>query len=146
MSILLYAVAIGLGVVLTSQIGTNTLLGRAVGNPYLAGAANMLSGLVLAAGLVAFFPLPSRSDLGHAPWWAWPAGGALGVAYLTGNILLAPRIGLAALTGLIVVGQLCWSVALDHFGWLGFEQHSASLWRLAGLVLMIAGVALVARG
>ena len=34
-------------------------------------------------------------------------------------------------------------MVLDHFGWLGLEQHGASLGRIAGAVLMIAGVAMI---
>jgi transporter family-2 protein len=36
------------------------------------------------------------------------------------------------------------SIVLDHFGWVGFERHAASLWRILGGLLMVAGVALVA--
>ena len=37
------------------------------------------------------------------------------------------------------------SVLLDHFGWIGFEQHSASIPRLAGCALMIVGVFLISK-
>ena len=36
------------------------------------------------------------------------------------------------------------SVLIDNYGWLGFPQHTAGLWRLVGAGLMIAGVTLVA--
>jgi transporter family-2 protein len=80
-----------------------------------------------------------------APWYAWVGGGLMGTIYLTGTILLAPRIGAGELVGLVVAGQLIFSVLLDHFGWIGFAQHSASLPRLAGCALMIAGVFLIAK-
>jgi len=144
----LLPIALLCGVLLTTQVGSNSILARALGNPYASAAVNMAVALALAVGvlLLAPAPFPDHARLIRAPWWAWPAGGALGIAYLTGNIILAPRLGAATLTGLIVVGQLAWSVALDHFGWLGIEQHAAGLSRLAGVALMAAGVLLVVRG
>jgi transporter family-2 protein len=40
---------------------------------------------------------------------------------------------------LVVTGQLVSSVVLDHFGWVGFTEHTAGLGRIAGCVLMMAG-------
>jgi transporter family-2 protein len=54
-------------------------------------------------------------------------------------------LGAATLTALIVTGQLVCSVALDHFGLVGFDQHAASLGRIAGCLLMICGFVLIAR-
>ena len=67
------------------------------------------------------------------------------VTNFTANVLLAPRLGAAALVGFVVTGQLLFAVLADQFGWLGFAQHSASVWRYLGCVLMMAGVALIAR-
>jgi transporter family-2 protein len=79
------------------------------------------------------------------PWYVWVAGGAFGTAYLTGNILLAPRLGAGALVGLVVTGQLLFAVVCDNFGWLGFAVHSINLWRVLGCALLVAGVALIAK-
>ena len=49
------------------------------------------------------------------------------------------------MTGLLVTGQIIFSVVLDNFGWLGFQQHSASIGRIAGALIMIAGLFLVAK-
>jgi transporter family-2 protein len=87
---------------------------------------------------------PSREMVRAAPWYAWFAGGLMGVIYLTGTIVLAPRLGAGALIGLIVAGQLIFSVLLDQFGWIGFEQHTVTIPRLAGCALMILGVFLIA--
>jgi bacterial/archaeal transporter family-2 protein len=47
------------------------------------------------------------------------------------------------LTALVVTGQLIYAVVLDHFGWLAFEVHPASVWRLLGCGLMIVGLVLI---
>ena len=36
------------------------------------------------------------------------------------------------------------SIVLDNYGWVGFEVHPASLWRVLGAALMIVGVGMVA--
>jgi transporter family-2 protein len=45
--------------------------------------------------------------------------------------------------GLFVTASSVASVLADHFGWLGFDQHTASFGRIAGCALMVAGIALV---
>ena len=139
--------AVLLGVVLTTQVATNTQLGKALGNPYIPAAVNMIIGLVATTVLTWSLTSewPSREMVRAAPWYSWVGGGAMGVVYLTGTILIAPRLGAGALIGLIVAGQLIFSVLLDHFGWIGFEQHSANIPRLVGCALMIGGVFLISK-
>jgi transporter family-2 protein len=136
-----------LGVVLTTQVATNALLGKALGNDYIPAAVNMAIGLIATAVLTWSLTSdwPSREMLRAAPWYAWFAGGLMGTIYLTGTILLAPKLGAGELVGLVVAGQLVFSVLLDHFGWIGFEQHSAGPARLAGCALMIVGVFLISK-
>jgi|SRR6185437_367991 len=147
MNIVLAAVALGLGVLLTTQVGSNTMLGKSLANPYIPAVINMAVGFVLTCGLLLIVhkPWPDRAMLQQAPWWTWLAGGLLGTIYLTGNILLAPKLGAAALVGLVVTGQLVFAVLVDHYGWLGFEQHSASFLRITGCLLMVAGLTLIAK-
>jgi bacterial/archaeal transporter family-2 protein len=147
MSWLLAPIAVLLGAVLTAQVATNAQLGKATDNPYIPATVNMAFGLIVTVILTWALTSqwPSREMIREAPWYLWPAGGVLGVTYLTGNILLAPKLGAGALVALVVAGQLIFSVLLDHFGWLGFAQHSAGVARLAGCCLMIAGVFLISR-
>ena len=34
---------------------------------------------------------------------------------------------------------------IDHFGWIGFDAHRASPFRILGCELMVAGLALIAK-
>ena len=147
MSILLSLLALLCGVVLTSQIGSNALLGKLLGNSYIPAAVNMLIGIVTTGALLLIVrkPMPGASAAATVPWWIWIAGGALGTIYLTGNILLAPKLGAGALVAWVVTGQLLFAVLCDHFGWLGFAQHSLTVWRATGCLLLIGGVALIAK-
>jgi transporter family-2 protein len=135
------------GAVLTTQVGSNTLLGKSLDNSYIPAAANMVAGLVFTVLLLLIVhkPVPSIEQLRGTPWWTWLAGGFLGTAYLTGNVLLAPKLGAGALVGLVVTGQLLFAVLADNYGWLGFEPHPATLWRGIGCLLMMGGVFLIAR-
>jgi transporter family-2 protein len=147
MNILPALLAMVCGAVLTTQVGGNVLLGRSINDPYIPAAVNMVTGLVftLLLLLIAHRPVPAIEQLRAAPWWTWLAGGFLGTVYLTGNILLAPKLGAAALVGLVVTGQLLFAVLADNYGWLGFEQHDATIWRGLGCLLMMGGVTLIAK-
>lgn len=145
MTILYYIVAALLGVVLTTQVATNKQLGELLHNLYIPAAVNMIIGVFATVALTLAFSkeYPTGQMIRAAPWYLWLAGGVLGAVYLTGNILLAPRIGAATLIGLVVTGQIVFSVMVDNYGWFGFEQHHATVPRILGCVLLIGGAGLV---
>lgn len=139
--------ALACGAVLTSQIAINKQLGQHLHNLYIPAAVNMLIGVVATVTITLALSkeYPTGAMVRSAPWYGWLGGGVLGATYLTATILLAPKLGAAALIGLVVTGQLVFSVAVDHFAWFGFEQHDATLPRVAGCLLLVAGVALVSK-
>ena len=146
MNILPSVLAVLCGVMLTIQVGMNSTLGRSLDSPFMAAGINLALAVVLTTFTVVLLarPWPSAATLQDVPWWAW-FGGVLGAAYLTGNIQLAPTLGAATLVGCIVTGQLLFAVLADHFGWLGFEQHSAHSARIAGCALIVGGALLIAK-
>jgi len=107
------------------------LVSFAVGTVFLAGAC-------LATGQ----PFASLSGLPRIAWWQW-LGGVLGAFFVFGSTLLAPRIGLAAMISLIVAGQVISSLVFDRYGLLGLPVREISWLRLAGALLLLAGVVLV---
>lgn len=139
--------ALGCGVVLTTQVATNKQLGQHLGNLYIPAVANMVVGLVctLALTLALSRAYPTVAVVKSAPGYGWVAGGMLGAVYLTATILLAPKLGAGPLIGLVVTGQIVFSVAVDHFALFGFAQHAANPPRVLGCLLLIGGVALVSR-
>jgi len=143
---LLLAVAFCVGAVITMQVGTNTRLKEAFGEAMPAVIISSMLGVVIlaVATLVSRTPWPSVARLAGAPWWAW-LGGLLGAVYAVATVLLARRLGAATLTAVVVTGQLVCSVALDHFGALGFTEHALSAGRMVGCLLMIAGFVLISR-
>ena len=75
--------------------------------------------------------------------WAWP-GGILGAAVVLAQLYVSEQIGAAPFLSCVITAGVVGSIALDHFGLVGFERHRASRWRIIGGVAMVAGVALVA--
>jgi transporter family-2 protein len=131
---------------LTVQVGMNTVLRNAFGSPGAAALANFLIGSV---GLVVYVlvtraPWPAKAALAGVPAWAW-LGGLLGAVDVGSSVVIGPRLGAAALLALTVFGQLAASLVVDHYGWLNFPQHPLTLTRLAGAVLLLAGVILIVR-
>ncbi len=142
----LYGVAFLAGLLLTVQLGFNAALRSAFGNPILATLVNFLVGTLslTAFAVVTRAGWPGRAAFSAAPASAW-CGGLLGAFYVVSTVVLAPRLGAAALLALTVFGQLVASMTVDHYGWLGFPQHTFTLTRLAGAALLFIGVLLIVR-
>jgi transporter family-2 protein len=86
--------------------------------------------------------VPSWTSVANAPWWAWSCG-VFGGAFILLAILLLPSLGAATLFALVIAGQVLAAVTLDHFGAFGLTPHPIGAARLAGAVLLIAGVVLI---
>jgi transporter family-2 protein len=85
---------------------------------------------------------PRLRPLGRLPWWGW-LGGVIGPTYVVALFLLLPQIGAAATIGLTVAGQQLASVLVDQRGLLRLPRRPLTRARLAGLALLLAGVALI---
>lgn len=134
------------GAALTVQVGLNNGLRIVLADAVLAALASFLVGAVVlvAVAVASRSALPAASRIAAYPWWTW-LGGTLGAAYVLSTIVLAPRLGPGLLFGAVVLGQMAASVVVEHFGLLGFDRHPASLVRVAGVLLIVGGVALVRR-
>ncbi|HEX8465144.1 MAG TPA: DMT family transporter [Abditibacterium sp.] len=130
------------GTVLPVQAGVNGALRDQLGHPIWATLVSFFVGTCTLAIYAAAARLPLPGSWAGIEVWKW-TGGALGTIYLTLAVILNPKLGAATTFGLVIAGQLAASLVLDHFGWLGVPQHSLNLPRVAGVVLMLAGVFLV---
>ena len=143
---LYYLLSFIAGALLTIQVGMNSTLGRVAGNMRFAVLVSFLVGTV---GLLIYFAasgtaVPARASLAAVPAWAW-FGGCLGAFYVAIATVVGPRIGAAALLALAVFGQLCASLLVDQFGWLGFPLRPISPTKIAGVALLLGGVGLIVR-
>jgi bacterial/archaeal transporter family-2 protein len=138
--------AILAGAVLPVQTGVNVQLRGLLGHPLTAALVSFVVGSAgLAAGaVVASAPLALTGAWERGEWWHW-CGGLLGAVYIVATIVLAPRLGAATLVAALVAGQMLMSLAIDHFGWVGFAEHPISPLRVVGAALVVGGVVLVQR-
>jgi transporter family-2 protein len=92
--------------------------------------------LLVARGTVSGF-----ADAARAPKWLWI--GALMGSFVVFTITVAgPRIGVVAVTALLITGQLAAAIAIDRFGLLGQEHIGLSWPRVLGIALLAAGAGL----
>ena len=144
---MLYLLAAAAGVLNAVQAGTNAGLGKALDNKFVAGVVVSTVGLIamLAAGAVSGqLGWPGLARAAAAPWWAW-TGGLLGVAFILVQLFTAEQLGSAVFMTVVVTAAVLTSLLLDHFGLVGFKQHSLGWGRAAGAVLILAGLGLIAR-
>jgi transporter family-2 protein len=143
---LITLIALAAGAANPFQSGTNAELNKQLGQPVVTGIIVYATGLaaLLLVQIVMHKPLPSLSQIHQAHWWAW-VGGIVSLVSTIAGLTLAQKLGSGLFTGLTITASIVVSVALDHFGLIGFRQHTASPARLAGCGLMIAGIWLVSR-
>lgn len=135
----------GAGALVGMQAPVNARLGRGVGSLQAALFSFLVGTLVLlVAATIAKGGLGSFRHVGGVPWWAL-IGGLLGATYVTVAILTVRTLGATGLTVAVITGQLAISVVIDRLGLLGIARQPLALHRVIGLVLLIAGVALVVR-
>jgi uncharacterized membrane protein YdcZ (DUF606 family) len=78
--------------------------------------------------------------------WYLGITGLFGIAYVVSAAFLAPRIGIALFASAITAGTLFGAIALDQIGSFGADPRPVSIVRLAGVMLLFAGVVVVRAG
>lgn len=133
------------GGMIALQAPTNAMLARAAGSPVLAALISFAVGTIaLLCVWLASGGRPGVKAFAGLPTYAW-FGGMYGAVYVAVAAFAAPRIGLAALITIGIAGQIAVALTLDHFGALGLPRDPINLGRVAGALLVIAGVVLVRR-
>ena len=82
--------------------------------------------------------------IGTVEWWQL-SGGVFGAFFVTMTILAVPRLGTGTAMAALIVSQLATGLVFDHFGLFGMRQIPFDLSRIAGVVLLMVGVALIFR-
>lgn len=143
----------GLAVVLTAFAGglialqapINGALGTRIG-------AIQAAFLSFCIGTVALLALAALADGGLARigdvrgiGWGYLIGGLLGAVYVTTALVAVKTLGAGGVTAATFAGQLTLSVLVDRFGWVGVTKEPITVSKVAGIVLLAAGVALIVR-
>jgi bacterial/archaeal transporter family-2 protein len=136
---------VGAGCLVGMQAPINSRLGKSVGSieaatvSFLVGTAALVAILLVARGGIG-----GVGHVGRVPWWAL-VGGLLGAVYVSVALVAVRTLGASGLTAVVIGGQLAISVVIDRFGLLGVARQAIGVQRIAGLVLLAAGVFLVVR-
>jgi transporter family-2 protein len=133
------------GAMVAIQAPTNAYLARAGGSPVLAALISFAVGtMALFVVWLASGNRPGASAFSALPAYAW-FGGLYGAIYVAVAAFAAPKIGLAALITIGIAGQIAMALLLDHVGALGLPREPINFGRIAGAILVVAGVVLVRR-
>jgi bacterial/archaeal transporter family-2 protein len=142
--VLFVLMALTLGAILPVQAIVNARLSKIVDNPVLAAFISFAIGTI---ALFLYLVLARQfhfqgADFRRSPWWIW-IGGLLGTFFVAGIVVLVPRLGVALAFSLVIAGQMGVALIIDHFGWLGVTVREISWGRIAGAILLVAGVFLI---
>lgn len=127
------------------QTGMNLRLRQKFGSPFVATLISFVGSLLFlllvlfASGQTLHYPI---ARLIANPLWIW-TGGVIGVIFLTGNILLLPRIGGVQTVIFPVFGQIAMSLIIDQYGLFYAPQTPVTALRILGATLVVVGVLIV---
>lgn len=123
------------GIAMAVQGSLNTGLSKKIG--LLPGTLLVqVTGTIFAVVLLLLgLEKPQWNLLPQVPWYNF-LGGLIGVGIVYGVIASIDKVGVAAATTAIIVGQVTMAVVVDYFGWFGLEAIPFNIWKGVGIVLM----------
>lgn len=133
------------GCLSASITGAYAQLSAIVGNPV---QATTVAFFVATMALLLFCTCMGKTRLvGKAfsrdyPWWMW-TGGLCGAIIVLGNAWLVAHVGVGVFLMALLIGQLAISMLMEHYGWLGAPRKPITWPQIFGILLMVAGVALI---
>ncbi|MDH3640162.1 MAG: DMT family transporter [Gammaproteobacteria bacterium] len=144
--VLLCAAALVVGALIPIQAATNAALSKSIESVFYASLVLFIVGLLFVVIFLALkgIPPPPLAAFQSAPGYGY-LGGLIVATYVISITYLAPRIGVGNAICFIVTGQILSAVIIDHFGLFGALVHDLSWRRVAGILLMIAGLFLARR-
>ena len=144
-SLSLTLIALVTGGLIALQAPINAEAAARVGHPLTAATMSFCVGTV---ALILLTALLARhgSNLGALktmPLYMLLGGGLLGAIYVTVTLVLAPRIGVAAIMALGIAGQLFAALAIDRLGLFELMERGLSVGRVSGALLVLVGALMV---
>jgi transporter family-2 protein len=133
------------GMFLAAQGGLNALLGVFLKNPLMAAVVAFFSSTVFALLLVVVSvrSYPDWLHLRQVPYYLWFAGGLCSVLGITLYYYTIPRLGMASMISLGLFGQVLFSVAAAHWGWLNLPVEPLTAKKALGVLSLVLGVCLI---
>jgi bacterial/archaeal transporter family-2 protein len=143
MKIYLIALMLLIGFVLTLHLAMNAQVGAIVKNPRMGNALFWTIGAATAIiiGLTGWDP-GFFGNLKSVPAWLLTAG-IMGGALVFGIAWAMPKLGAGTAFVLMIAGQVISGMVFSHYGLLGSPVEPFTLIKFLGVVLLIAGAAIV---
>lgn len=139
----LFLLGLVAGMVVPVQTSINTKLVRYTHSSFYSSAISFSVG-ALFLFVVNLMMSPGRFTpsffAGQSLNYTWFVGGLLGVLFLTGNLLLFPKLGASLTVIITIAGQIIMGVMIDTFGWLGAKTEPFTLLKLLGVILLFIGI------
>lgn len=133
------------GIGMPMQTSVNAHLGKRVGSPFTAAMLNFMVGLgaLLIVTLIweHSLAIPLGAVKAAPPWILM--GGMFAVIFVTGNILLMPRLGSVQTAILPALGQIIMGTLVDTFGLFNSAQKDMTPLRVLGVALVFCGVIVI---
>jgi len=138
-------VALVAGGMIALQAPINAEAATRLGHPISAATMSFCVGTIALIALTVLFARNSTNlgVLQTMPLYMLLGGGLLGAVYVTVNLVLAPKIGVAAIMALGIAGQLVTALLLDRFGMFELLAREMSVGRVTGAVLVLVGALMV---
>lgn len=134
------------GAVIPVQTSINSRLSRFTQSSLYASAISFTVGTLLLV-ILNFILNPhllTAEAFGHYHFdYYWYVGGLMGVIYLTGNMILLPRIGASLTVVTTITGQILMSMLIDTFGWFNVDVQALHVMKVLGIVLLLIGIILM---
>ncbi len=132
------------GATVPLQAGINSRLSFFSGSPVMASIISFLTGTttLIIFAIATRTPLPASGAFAGAPWWIW-TGGIFGAFYVASCVILVNKVGAVSMLALIMAGQMITSLILDHYGLAGYQIQPVNIYKICGILLIIAGVFLI---
>lgn len=139
-------VGISGGAVFAMQPAMNNLLSAGLSSAIHAAFISFLT----ATAVLLLLVLLIRRDRRHIPqicslqrpWWSW-LGGLIGGTFVTGFAYFPSKVGVGLLLVTSICGLLTCSLVLDKYGLLGASKRSIGAVQYIGLLLVVAGIAVL---
>jgi len=143
--LLFTVVALVAGGMIALQAPINAEAATRLGHPISAATMSFCVGTIALIALTLLFARGSTNlgALQSMPLYMLLGGGLLGAVYVTVNLVLAPKIGVAAIMALGIAGQLVTALLLDRFGMFELMERELSVGRIGGVALVLVGALMV---
>lgn len=103
--------------------------------------AVVMSMLVLLKGKKGIFDRTSENRPDFKVWMT--SGGLFALTVVSGNAAVAPVLGTGLSTITNLIGMMASGLAIDAVGFLGIEKKPVTFKKITGMLLMLAGTALI---